>query len=275
MRVERSGAPGAPARYDLLPSTAIAFTAGGDVRLGVHAAYGRGLRAARPGPARLDGPRLSWVVLAPETQTGIEVGADLRVRRGLALQLMRFDQRAGGLAQAGTDSTGAIVALPSIGGATNRGWELHGTARRGALALGADLALVDSRVTRLAPGYAGDLRVGDRMLYVPRRTIGATASWTALRWFASAGVTRATDWVGYDRAALATTGAGATGGALRDYWRVYPGATRLHATLSRDVGIGLALTVSGANLLGTQRGEPDDAAILPGRTIGMGLRKTF
>jgi iron complex outermembrane receptor protein len=95
-------------------------------------------------------------------------------------------------------------------------------------------------------------------------------------------VSRAADWVNYDRLALAEAMAGAplpqqepVGARLRSFWREYDGVTRLRASLSREVARGLALVVTGENLLGEQRGEPDDITVLPGRTVTAGIRARF
>ena len=38
---------------------------------------------------------------------------------------------------------------------------------------------------------------------------------------------------------------------------------------------GLSLVMTGDNLLGQQRGEPDNATVVPGRTITAGLKAKF
>jgi len=68
---------------------------------------------------------------------------------------------------------------------------------------------------------------------------------------------------------------GLVGTELRDYWREYDGVTRLRATFSRDLYPGLAFVMTGDNLLGTQRGEPDNVTVVPGRTITAGLQAKF
>jgi outer membrane receptor protein involved in Fe transport len=65
------------------------------------------------------------------------------------------------------------------------------------------------------------------------------------------------------------------GDRLRSYWREYAGATRLRASYSRDLFRGLSLMLTGDNLLGQQRGEPDNATIVPGRTVTAGLKAKF
>jgi iron complex outermembrane receptor protein len=95
-------------------------------------------------------------------------------------------------------------------------------------------------VERLASGYTGDLEAGDRMLDVPARTTSVSGTWTAARWLGSLTLSRAGDWTGYDRVAIANAltsgGLGArdlVGDRLRSYWRDYSGVTRLRANFSR------------------------------------------
>jgi iron complex outermembrane receptor protein len=175
-----------------------------------------------------------------------------------------------------------LFALQNVGAIDNRGWEMQGSAQRGPLSLTTAVTLVDSRVRRLASGYTGDLRVGDRMFDVPSQTLSVTASWARGPWSAVIGGVRAFDWMEYDRLAiaqrLATTSRPPSdlfGTALRAYWRQYDGVTRLRASFSRSLGRGVDLLLMGDNLLGVQRGEPDNLTIVPGRTYTLGFRGVF
>jgi iron complex outermembrane receptor protein len=270
---------------------------GAGATLKLRAAYGRAIRQPRTldhEAAWMDVRRtVSPGALAPEQQAGIEAGADLFVGRALTLRVTRFDQRASGLVQSvavpqlelleGSVGPGRHVAyqLQNVGEITNRGWELEGTATRGPFALSSAVTFVRSRVERLTSGYSGDLRPGDRMLEVPARTVSLTASWEDAHTLVSLGVARAADWINYDRLSLvddlaANPEASAPVGAqLRDYWRHYDGVTRLRAAASRDLSRGLALLLTGDNLLNRQLGEPDNVTIVPGRTVTVGLRASF
>jgi iron complex outermembrane receptor protein len=245
-------------------------------------------------------------------QSGTEAGVDVSMGKTLSGHVTRFDQLASSLIQPvatmerrptgdpadregeGWDGAGIapgedpgrhpsiVYQLQNVGRIRNRGWEMQSSARAGRLAMTGTFSIVDSRVERLAVGYAGDLRVGDRMLAVPRRTMGLTASWSGARWYSSWTLSRASDWVNYDRlaigSALASAGApdgNLLGSWLRSHWKEYHGVSRLGATLSRDLTRGLSLMLSGQNLLGQQRGEPDNLAIVPGRTITLGIRTRF
>ena len=117
---------------------------------------------------------------------------------------------------------------------------------------------------------------------MPAATASATVAFTRPDWNASVGVSRATDWIEYDRVGLAKAYANfdrrtvpLIGAELRGFWRDYDGNTHLRASFSRQLGPRLSFLLGGENLLDQQRGEPDNVTILPGRTITTGFRASF
>jgi len=169
--------------------------------------------------------------------------------------------------------------LQNVGEITNRGWELKSDLNLASLTLSGTFSTVDSRVRRVARGYIGDLRVGDRMLEVPAKTGSISATWMEGGWSSSVVASRSFDWIDYDRVALAGAfsnsiqpDAQLVGQELRNYWLEYGGVTRLRASLGRNLFRGFSFTVSGENLLNRQHGEPDDITVVPGRTLSFGLR---
>lgn len=300
LRVERNDGFTSSDRIATLPMVGAAFVRGyGDVTMKLRAAYGRGIR-----PARTPTRNLAWLgvghsmvspSLAPEEQSGVEGGVDLFFGRSLAFHLTRFDQLASGLIQqvpkaADAPSGGGgggpmhrlYYVLQNVGEIANRGWEAEGSVSHGMFSVSGTFSLVDSRVRRLAPGYTGDLFPGARVLDVPATTLGVNASWSNAPWTAALSVSRAMDWIGYDRLALASMFAGASGSyqgmvgpPLRSYWRAYDGATRLRASGSRELRAGFAILITGDNLLNAQLGEPDNVTIVPGRSVTAGVRVKF
>jgi iron complex outermembrane receptor protein len=159
---------------------------------------------------------------------------------------------------------------------------MQGTLARGPLTLSGTMALVDSRVQRIAAGYLGDMERGDRVLAVPGRTASLAAEWEKGRWSAALTAARAWDWVNYDRLALARDFSAqprlpreTLGPALREYWREYDGGTDLRATATRQLGARLWVTAAAGNVLGGQVGEPDNATIRPGRSTTLGVQARF
>jgi iron complex outermembrane recepter protein len=293
MRVERNtGLTGIGniATLPMLGASSIHSVGIGTLKL--RAAYGKGIRPPQTSmrAGTLMGLRAD---LAPEQQAGIEAGADLYIGRLASLHVTRFDQRASGLIQpvsvyspTPTGSTShyrrILYQLQNVGEISNMGWELSGSLNRGPFVLGGTFTEVDSRVRNLAARYTGDLRSGDRMLEVPARTLGLSAGYSTSRLSMSWRVSRASDWINYDRLALFTAFAGDesnegsfVGSELRSYWKTYDGVTRLGGRLSYSIGRGTSFTLDGENLLDEQRGEPDNVTVLPGRTLSAGLRLKF
>jgi hypothetical protein len=268
----------------------------GDVEVRARASYGKGIRWAQLPVQTTALQRLNAVQrseLVPEEQAGIEAGIDIGYGRLIALHVTRFDQTASGLVQRVTtalnDTVPALYALrdmryelQNVGAIRNRGWELEATTARGPLSLSATASFVDSRVTRLAAGYTGDLQIGDRMLAVPGNTLGMTAAYKRSNWSIAVTGTRAGDWINYDRIALAQAAltsdndAGEVSGAqLRSYWRAYDGVTQLSVRSTHTLNRNLSLVLSGENLLDRQTGAPDNITIMPGRGLSVGVRANF
>jgi iron complex outermembrane receptor protein len=260
--------------------------------LKIRTAYGKGIRP--PQTSSRAGMLMGLTAnLEPEQQAGIEAGADLFIGKYLSLHATRFDQRASGLIQpvsvyeaSANDSVPQyrriIYQLQNVGEINNRGWELQGQATSGPWSLGAMFSQVDSRVGKLAAGYSGDLMRGDRMLEVPARTLGVNAGYSQGRLSMSWRISRASDWVNYDRIALLTAFAATdhdprdfVGQNLRQYWMKYSGVTRLGGRAGFNFAKGMSLTLDGENLLNEQRGEPDNITVLPGRIISAGLGLRF
>ena len=277
----------------------------GPLTVKLRSAYGRGIRQAANAARetswfdpRGEAHRLN---LSPEEQSGVEAGLDIFFGRSFGLQVTRFDQLASGLIQrvayANSRNSGRPsqdldqsepvhpedrhieYAFQNVGEITNRGWELKGDMTIAALSLDGTFSTVDSRVRRVASGYTGDLRVGDRMLEVPAKTGSVTAALTRASWMASLTASRSWDWINYDGVALAGAFSNSTqtddalvGQELRNYWLHYSGVTRLRASIGRNLYRGLAFTLSGENLLNRQHGEPDNITVVPGRTLSFGLK---
>jgi iron complex outermembrane recepter protein len=300
LRLESTDAISGPGAVAALPQLgASAFVWRGDLSLKLRGAYGQAIRwpqlSQLPGLARGQSYGIGYVGLGAERQSGIEAGFDVTYRESVTVRLTRFDQTASGLVQrvaflapppAGrmredTPNRKILYRLENVGEIANTGWEAQATLTRGPLALSSSLSMVNSRVQRLAESYGGDLRVEDRMLEVPSRTLSLTGTWTAKSWSASMTGYRAADWINYDRLALAKDYADGAptssmiGESLRKYWLEYDGVTRLRASVSREIFSGWTLTMTGDNLLGYQLGDPDNVTVLPGRSVWLGLRAAF
>ena len=318
VRLEYNSGFASANRWAALPMIGAAYVRDiGGAALKFRTAYGKGIR-----PPETTSRATSWMGtrssssnsdLSPEEQSGVEVGMDFVMGRAFGLHVTRFDQLVSGLIQpvavsgyssgpgpggggsgggggggsggpGGEPNDGRRIAyvLQNVGEITNRGWELAASAGARGLMLSTALSTVASRVRRLAYGYSGDLRPGDRMLEVPERTLSVTTSYGRGPFSTSVTGSRAYDWVNYDRLALAAavertdrTSRDFVGLQLRGFWREYPGVNRLRANASYDLRRALSLVISADNLLDHQIGEPDNVTVLPGRTITGGLRAKF
>jgi len=298
LRIERNTGLSGIGELETLPMLGAAFVRSlGPATIKLRSAYGKGVRppqtSSRAGTLMGLNRSPASQLLSAERQSGIETGADLFVGRAMAFHVTRFDQRASGLIQpvsiappiqAGDSTRPRRIALElqNVGEITNRGWELEGAIMAKEFSIGATYSTVDSRVEKLATGYTGDLRVDDQMLEVPARTMGVSASVTQKRWSTSWSLSRASDWVNYDRIALAAAFQNEThtlgefwGAQLRTYWRKYDGVTRLGGNFMYTLGRGLSINLHGENLLDNQMGEPDNITVVPGRTVTGGLRLNF
>ena len=309
-RAERTTGFSAPARVSLLPMLGAAYVREQDGQtLKLRASYGKGIRSSTSalrsatwmsgqngGLLSHTGSQLllsSLRNLEPESQSGVEFGADVSFGPSLGFHVTRFDQHATGLIQAvglpvavrvggRQPEQGIAYELQNVGAITNRGWELQTTSMIGRWSILAGASLVDSRVQQVAQRYGGELRVGDRMLEVPARTFSLQATYTSSRWAMSWTAARASDWINYDQLRLAEQRLApgfdskmVTGARLRDYWRTYDGATRLRGNVSYRFSRGISLVMGGENLLNLQRGEPDNVTVIPGRTVTVGIRTRF
>jgi iron complex outermembrane recepter protein len=258
----------------------------------LRASYGKAARspASAVRPSWLEHESSLAGRLVPEEQSGLEGGLDLLLGSSAAFRVTRFDQHAFSLIQpVAIASTGLtmgdgapmhlLYSLQNVGEIGNRGWEVESSVSSGPLSLTGTFSLVDSRVRRLSESYSGDLRPGDRMLAIPARSGGLMTTWTRPSWSASISATRVSDWLNYDAIALSQAAMAATspivGEQLRSFWRLYPGVTRLDATISRDVFQRFTVALAARNLLDVQRGEPDNLTVVPGRTITAGVKASF
>lgn len=282
LRFERTSGYTLLSGVSALPSIGLAWRhSTGPAAITLRGAYGRAIQQPRVGTRDnpWGGRSPAIAALEPEAQAGFEYGFDLRYGTAAMLSVTRFDQRASNLVQPViTPVPGGrnfSTRLENIGAILNRGWEMEGRLTRGALNLTGSLGLTDSRVDQLARGYRGDLRDNDRVLQVPAHTASLAANWLGRGWSATANVARAGNWINYDWLSLATLDRAPEGEVLRSYWLRYPGATRVGMSFTRDVTRAFELMGSVENLLGTQRGEPDNVTIVPGRTVRAGLRARF
>lgn len=148
----------------------------------VRAAYGRAIRAPRPGQAfgviLPTSVQLANPLLAPERQRGWDAGIDLVFGSRAALSVSRYDQVAEDLiAQLPIASMPALTfQFQNVGEVVNRGVEVEGSVDLGRWQIKGQYGYVHSQVRTLGPDVAAgaQVEVGDRPLEVPTHTAGAS-----------------------------------------------------------------------------------------------------
>ena len=198
--------------------------------LRLRAAWGRGIRPPEPGMSR--GMAIPGLIqepnaeLEPETQSGVEVGAEFHLDDTIVLRAAWYDQTAEGLIQQvprRTDGPERVYQFQNLGAISNRGVELEAGLRLGRLTTTGALYLNESRVEELAQRYTGIFQVGDEPPEIPagvgairlRYQTGPVAAEVGGAWLGP--------WTGYDwEAALSTDPRPSD----REYWIEYPGGFR-------------------------------------------------
>ena len=210
--------------------------------------------------------------LEPETQSGVEVGAEFHLDETIVMRAAWYDQTAEGLIQQvprRTDGTERVYQFQNLGAIGNQGVELEAGLRWGGLIATGALYLNQSRVEQLAPTYTGVFQVGDEPPEIPagvgairlRYETGSVAAEVGGAWLGP--------WTGYDwEAALTSELARASD---RDYWIEYPGGFRPWIAgswqVSRDWRVFTRLDNPG-NATGTVR---SNVAPPPGRYAVVGI----
>lgn len=214
--------------------------------------------------------------LAPESQAGVEFGADLHAGPGAYLRATYFDQRASDLIQSVMipDLSGAITGFQyqNVGAIRNRGFELEGGVRHRRLSLDAQFYATSSRVEQLARNYSGSLRVGDQLPEIPASSGSLRLSYGLPRLQFGAGVHYLGSWTGYDwnMIAHASTGAGRLP-ATQTLLRRYPGLVMPYLHLSADLLSELSGYLSIDNLTNAVRFDSYTGTRSVGRSVMIGI----
>ncbi len=282
LRGERNSSFGENYGTAYAPMFGMAWTRdlGGGATLKLRTAYGKGIRPPPPiarraiqtaGYRQLANPDLK-----PEVQGGTEGGVELYAGDRATISLTAYTQNADGLVQQvlppGRDIR--TIQYQNVGRIQNRGFELEGNARAGALRGDWSFAWTDSRVRALSSTYTGELEIGDRVPEVPRTSGMASLTFEAWRVRASLGASYIGPWTGYDWLDFysADVGVSSPKASLRGYWRTYPSLTKPFVGMSYLLRRGAEWYVRVDNLTNLQRYERDDLLITQGRTARLGLR---
>lgn len=256
----------------------------GKFTLKTRASYGKGIR-----PPAMDADRLVQLteltqranpLLAPESQSGVELGLDGYFDKWASLKITYYEQHAEGLIQqvlVDERSRPRVVQQQNIGTIRNAGWEAEANADIGLVGFAANYARTESLVRSIAPRYTGTLRVGDRMLEVPDWSASATATVGGPRRSLSFSMWSVGDWINYDWIALYTAvlTKDPNRGPPRSYWIRYPGFTQIRASARQKLWASSEIFVRGDNLTNVLSAGRDNLHVNTGRTVTLGLRALY
>jgi outer membrane receptor protein involved in Fe transport len=228
------------------------------------ASYGRAIRP--PSPGFKSGSVSSTTVvlpssaIAPERQRGWDAGIDAVFGTQGSLGVTYYDQTADNLIQLVQTATSPVLTYQyqNIGRVKNTGVEVEGTLALGPLQLKGQYGYARSKIAQLAPGYTGDLLVGDQSLFVPRHTGGLSVGLDALQGTTVvAGLVYVGSWEALDALALyscfgSTQPCRAT---PREYTTTYPGFVKINASIAQHISPMLSAFVAVDNLTNNQAYE--------------------
>jgi outer membrane receptor protein involved in Fe transport len=240
----------------------------------VRGSYGKGTRAPFPGASAPGPGKAANPLLGPERQNGGDGGVDVYFGSGASLSATYYNQQAIDLIdQVMVDTVDGRPEYQNqnIGKIRNSGYEVEGTLSRGPVSLTAQYSIMNSVVRTLSPNYTGDLQPGDRLLYIPRRSGGVTASFAPLtRTHVTASVFYVGSWTGQDIVALLD--GSPWRGSLRAYWMRYPAFAKVNLSLDQSISDRVAAYVSIRNLGNNTAFEQSNVFITQGRATTIGVR---
>jgi iron complex outermembrane receptor protein len=281
VRAEWSSSFGADVGTALAPSVGISWTRPiGDLALRLRSGWGKGLRPPEPGMSRaMATARVRQEAnanLAPESQAGIEFGADLYAGTDGYARVTYFNQLASDLIQGvifPTVGTKPSYQFQNVGAIRNSGVELEGGLRFGRVGIDALYYRTNSVVERLARTYSGYLQVGDRLPEVPDASGSARISYAGRKVQLAFGATYLGSWTGHDWAAIAqsTPEMAPLRPSQRDYLIRYPGLIKPYLNMSFDVARQFTAYLSIDNLTKSDNFERHNGNPPAGRSVMVGL----
>jgi len=286
LRAEENSNFGDSLGTPLLPRVGMAVVQSvGRSTLKVRGSWGRAIRAPASGLALAlvtgGGDQLANPALGPERQPGWDAGIDAILGQAATLGITVYDQVADNLIEQVTIGGTAVptVQAQNVGRVNNTGVEVEGTLNLGPLQLKAQYGYASARVDQLAPGYTGDLRVGDQTFNTPKHTAGATLTFRPTgTTTVAAGLAYVGGWTDYDYFAyfscLGGTGPcrNTTFALDRSYVTQYPGFTKANVNVTQRLTPILSGFVTVDNI--TNNDAPEFFTTYPvmGRITTVGLQ---
>jgi len=258
----------------------------GDIGVKTRGAWGKGIKL--PNPQFRTGSNFASFRIAPnegigpEEIVGWDAGIELQFSDRASLGITYYDQLAKGLIENvlldPSEPTMPIYQYQNAGEIANSGWEVEGEVylRPLPITLRGTFTTMKSIMEKRAPGYSGDIQIGESMLSIPEYSGGLTVTYSHTKGAVSLSTTHIGPWKYYDTVAL--YGYYYNGepyrGSDRDYWIRYDGVTKLgvNATYSLASAIEAYLRVD--NLTNNTGNEDHNSNTDLPRSFMLGLRVT-
>jgi outer membrane receptor protein involved in Fe transport len=194
-----------------------------------------------------------------------------------SLSVTYYDQTADDLIQTVLLESSPVQTFQAqnVGKVGNTGVEIEATVTAGPVRIKGQYAYARSRIEQLAPGYGGDLRVGDQALGIPKHTAGASLSADPFRGTTvSAGLTYVGSWTNYDWLAQSRCfgGTGPCEPTFRDYIVAYPSFARVNASVFQQITPRVSGFISADNLTNNKAYEMDNFGPVMGRITTVGAK---
>jgi outer membrane receptor protein involved in Fe transport len=262
----------------------------GGATLKFRGSYGSAIRPPPPGGklgSNVDGiEQVANPNLGPERQSGFDGGTDVVFGTRGALSVSYFNQIAKNLIQGvqlASNSSGELVEeYENVGRVHNTGVEVEGSLALGILQVKAQYAYVSARLEALAPGYTGELQVGDQTEDTPHHTAGVSMILSPLRGttvtggLTYVGTYDAIDDLAYFRCL------GGTGPCLNSTYTIdqhylvgYPAFFKVNASITQQLTRLFAVFVSVDNLTNNDVHEYLNLNPVMGRLTTVGLRLRY
>ena len=286
LRAEENSNFGDSLGRPLLPRVGLALVQPvGSSTLKVRGSWGRAIRAPAPGLAlalvSAGSARLANPSLGPERQHGWDAGVDAVLGGAGKLSVTLYNQIADNLIQQVTIGNTSVptVQAQNVGRVKNSGVEVEGALAVGPVQVKGQYGYARARIEQLAPGYTGDLRVGDQSFNTPKHTAGASLTFRPTsETTVAAGLTYVGGWTDYDYFAyfscLGGTGPcrNASFALDRSYVTQYPGFTKANMSVTQQLTPVLAGFITVDNL--TNNDAPEFFATYPvmGRITMVGVQ---
>ena len=286
VRAEQNSSLGTDFGTHVSPRVGLAYAAGREATtIKFRASYGEATRPPGPGLSQFrvgaaGSFQLANTNLGPERQTGWDAGFDLAFGSRASLSATYYDQHAEDLIQSVLVGSGAplLYQFQNVGGVRNKGLELEGMLDLHAARLKGQFAIASSRIETLAPGYTGDLRVGDRPLALPKYTAGASITLSVLpRTTMSGAFTYVGNFTNYDYIARFACfgGTAACRASGRDYLISYPGFVKVDLSVTRQLTPWLSGFVAVQNVGNNGATEYANTIAVMGRLSMVGMEVEY